>query len=284
MSLVTLLLPAATIHLYLRPRIYKLKNPFKPDNPYIALRRPARALNKSASALNSRIPHITTWPQGSASFTRQKLPNSRQQRTAQSLPHANHEIDCDRYFHCDSPLLKLPTELRLSIYEYALAALHREEGEICAVTRELGIGEPALLLTCKVTRKETTKISYTGKRFCLVTKACHPAAEVLMARKIAVVAMLGVDAAQLESNCSHLNYGRPDFRNLTLWLQHLHQGEAIGGCHLAVCRRGCYRGSRLLKFLNALTQVVKNMEGLPWVEVKEIINGLGKGLIAMHEE
>ncbi|GAB7335077.1 hypothetical protein MBLNU13_g06928t1 [Cladosporium sp. NU13] len=120
-----------------------------------------------------------------------------------------------------SPLSKLPPEPRLRIYEYVLCS---DEYGLCKVTCEDGIPEAVLLLTCKFIRTEAIAVFYTVNNFEVITNACHPAALVFMARKLARLMASGVNTSgiQYESMVA----GSRNYANVTLWLKYVHLGEA----------------------------------------------------------
>ena len=59
-----------------------------------------------------------------------------------------------------SPLWKLPPELRICIYEYALF-----QSDWCMVTRQHGIPEPALLLACKTINSDAALVMWQNHVF-----------------------------------------------------------------------------------------------------------------------
>jgi hypothetical protein len=76
---------------------------------------------------------------------------------------------------------KLPAELRLKIYQYALYP--EDKDGFYDVTRTNGIPEPPLLFTSKAIRNEAIEIFYRKNRFKLIMPSWDPAAEVLIMRK-----------------------------------------------------------------------------------------------------
>lgn len=83
-----------------------------------------------------------------------------------------------------SPLFKLPPELRLRIYEYAVYSC---EDQLCEVTRKDGIPELALLFTCKTVRAKAIPVFYTVNTFRIAIESYHAAVQVLTARKKAAL-------------------------------------------------------------------------------------------------
>jgi len=188
-----------------------------------------------------------------------------------------------------SPLFKLPAELRLRIYEYALK---NEKGtnriswaeDFCEIARDNGIPEPALLFTCKAVREEAVQTYYTVNRFCVIAKDCHPAAHVLMARKKVFLQTMGLDVTKIA--VEYRTTGLKNFQNLLLWLRYLHQGEKIGHCSQAARKSGSTHEKIIMaiRFMASLTQIAEDMSGRPWADVEKIITGLRSGLIAMDEQ
>lgn len=113
-----------------------------------------------------------------------------------------------------SPLFKLPAELRLRIYEYAL---YSDNDGLCEVTRKHGIPEPALLFTCKAVRDESVTLFYKVNSIRLVAESYHPAVHNLIARKVAAIRTAGMHLGGLEIEI--FTVGRRNFQNLTLWVQ-----------------------------------------------------------------
>jgi len=81
-----------------------------------------------------------------------------------------------------SPLFRLPPELRNRIYEYAV--YRSAEHGFCVVTATSGIPEPALLLTCKLIRQEAIGIFYAENKFMADTPSFDSRAYLLIRRKI----------------------------------------------------------------------------------------------------
>lgn len=87
-------------------------------------------------------------------------------------------------------MFKLPTELRLRIYEYAV---YRGEDGLCKITRKDGIPEPALLFTCKAIRAEAIAVFYTVNIFHTIMEFYHPAVLILMPRKKDALIAAGIN-------------------------------------------------------------------------------------------
>lgn len=78
----------------------------------------------------------------------------------------------------ESPLFKLPPELRTMIYRFALI-----DDEEVVVTEAGGVPEPALLSVCKNVRSETYKVFYYENDFCCEIQQLSPATLRLADRK-----------------------------------------------------------------------------------------------------
>lgn len=120
-----------------------------------------------------------------------------------------------------SPLFKLPAELRLRIYEYALYS--EDHDGICEITRNEGIPEPALLFTCKVARHQGIAVFNTVNSIRLIADSFHPAVHSLLVRKVASIRRSSAHIKGLDVQI--YTTGRRNFRNLTLWLQNVHSGR-----------------------------------------------------------
>lgn len=176
-----------------------------------------------------------------------------------------------------SMLLKLPAELRLRIYEYALYI----DGEgICEITRNEGIPEPALLLTCKVVRDEGVAIFYAVNTVRLVTESFYPAVHNLIARKVSALRTTGVNVKKLDVEiCAS---GKRNFQNLTFWVQFLHSGKTMNPS-LAEPQVSAAMDPEPM-FVDSLFRIAAGMRERPWAEVLRVVNGLRGGLIALDKE
>jgi hypothetical protein len=176
-----------------------------------------------------------------------------------------------------SPLFRFPAELRLTVYEYAL---YGDEDGICEVTREHGIPEPALLLTCKIIRGEALAVFSTVNVFRTLTESCHPAVIAMMQRKLAGFGATGVKVDGLRVQSGFV--GPPSFTNLVLWLKHAHSG----GPSVTGISDSAVDGTKapVHKFLEGLFGVAADMRGCPWTAVEKVINDLRGGSIALQED
>lgn len=78
----------------------------------------------------------------------------------------------------ESPLFKLPPELRTMIYRFALI----DDQEI-AITESGGFPEPELLSVCKTVRSEAYKVFYYENIFCCVVEHFSPVTLLLAGRR-----------------------------------------------------------------------------------------------------
>jgi hypothetical protein len=117
------------------------------------------------------------------------------------------------------PLLRLPSEIRLTIYEYALQG---DKGEY-QVTEAVGIPEPPLLKTCKTIRDEAISTFYSLNALDILVQSYSPGLPMLAARKIVALS----DQYDITIKPGHLVIsGRPKWANLVHWLR-LYHGPAF---------------------------------------------------------
>jgi hypothetical protein len=168
---------------------------------------------------------------------------------------------------------KLPPELRILIYEYALY-----NPDWLPVTKQHGIPEPALLLASKLTRKESLGIFYASTLFRVDTPAFDPSIYALFARK----------------DKSHASYDRRvvgvymdptgprHWRNLLKWLKRHHAGS--------LPRPWLWNNFTLRfsaqerSFVASLFAITSGLSGRSWLEVEAVLAGLHGGLSALHGE
>jgi hypothetical protein len=116
------------------------------------------------------------------------------------------------------PLLKLPPEIRLSIWEYALQG---DEGEY-QITEAAGIPEPPLLETCKTIRDEAISMFHSLNALDILVRSYSPDLPMLAARKIVALS----DQYDITIKPGHLlKTGRPKWANLVRWLRQYHKPE-----------------------------------------------------------
>lgn len=175
-----------------------------------------------------------------------------------------------------SPLFKLPPELRLQVYEYALYNGH--DG-ICEITRNEGIPEPALLYTCKAVRQEGIPVFYTVNSIRLVAESFHPAVHNLLVRKVASIRKSSALPKGLDVQiCTS---GRRSFQNLTLWIQSIHSGKTLKPSEDP---RASAEMDAESKFLDSLFRIAEGTEDRPRADVERVLNGIRGGLIALNKE
>jgi hypothetical protein len=116
------------------------------------------------------------------------------------------------------PLLRLPPEIRLTIYEYALQG---DEGEY-EINEAAGIPEPPLLKTCKTIRDEAISTFYSLNTLDIVIQSNSPALAMLAARKCVAL------SEQYDCTMNRLRLlesGPPRWANLLRWLRLYHEDE-----------------------------------------------------------
>lgn len=183
-----------------------------------------------------------------------------------------------------SPLFnKLPPELRSRIFEFAV---YSSEGSgRCEVTRWAGIPEPALLLTCKIIRKEAIGIFYAENEFVLVIRAFNPAPLLLLSRKEKMLAAShGYGIPNVYQGVDSMIYYVRRWVNLLSWLRYHHTGEASALLEMSHSHLGVDFGMYVdeADFIGTMFKLAAATRGVPGGKVKDIIDGLRHGLIALH--
>lgn len=173
--------------------------------------------------------------------------------------------------------MKLPAELRLRIYKYAL---YSDDDGVCEVTRNEGIPEPALLFTCKTVGEEGVAIFYTVNSIRLVAESFHPAVHNLIAHKVAAIRTAGMHLGELEIEI--FTIGKRNFHNLPLWVQHIHSGKTLKPC--ATDHQVPAEMEPESKFVDSLFRIAEGVREGPWADVERVVNGLRGGLVALNEE
>jgi hypothetical protein len=180
-----------------------------------------------------------------------------------------------------SPLFKLPRELRDYIYEYSFYSLYTPSGngdQSIKVTKDEGIPEPALLLTCKIIREEAIPLLYGQYRFVLVIESHDPAVMLLWNAKLVhlqrdynlVAAVQGASRA-----------GPRSWANLKRTLQLAHSGHHLCA---AMGERGAYNWSAEEEFLEGMFNVARSMYYEEWELVEDTLQMLRQGLVAMNRD
>lgn len=168
---------------------------------------------------------------------------------------------------------KLPPELRTRIYEYALY-----QPGWCLLTKQHGIPEPALLLTCKFTRKEALGIFYAETNFRVDAPAFDPALYKMFARK---------DKIHPSYNHAVVSvYMDPllprHWQNLLAWLERHHAGNLPQPwLHGNFTLRFTVQEAGFIASLFAITSGLRERS---WSEVEAVLVGLHSGLRALHGE
>lgn len=178
-----------------------------------------------------------------------------------------------------SPLFKLPRELRDYIYEYSFCSLYTPTGtgeDHIEVTKERGIPEPALLLTCKAVREEALVLFYGRSRFNLLSYSYDPAVMLLWNAKMAHLRRVYKLPTPAQGLC---RVGPRRWDNLKRTLQLIH-----GHHHLfvAVVPRDAPNFSEEDEFIRGMTNVAKAMDYEDWDVVEATLQMLRQGLVALH--
>jgi hypothetical protein len=103
----------------------------------------------------------------------------------------------------DSPLFKLPAELRLRIY---VDVVYSDDNGECKVTRKHGIREAQILLTSKVIREEAISLFYTLNSFRLVEGNSQAADFAMVQRKKRSLEAQGVPFGNKNSEIIDFGY------------------------------------------------------------------------------
>lgn len=112
----------------------------------------------------------------------------------------------------ESPLFRLPPELRTMIYRFALV-----DDEEVLVTESEGIPEPALLSVSKIVRSEAYNVFYFENDFCCDVEKFSPAT-LLMADRKAILSQLSVGIAKPVILLKQ-GHDQRIWSNVVLWLR-----------------------------------------------------------------
>lgn len=178
----------------------------------------------------------------------------------------------------NSPLFtKLPPELRNYVYEYTL---HSES--LVNVTKDEGIPEPPLLLTCKTVRREAIGTFYAVNDIRLVVSAFDPSTEILMWKKIAALKIkYGIEVISYANIDRHRSGGR-NWQNLVSWLQAYRRREVFGMASSKRVASAYEGGTKERKLLAGMFYVVDDTRKRPWADVEFVLTLLRSGLVACH--
>lgn len=177
--------------------------------------------------------------------------------------------------------LRLPAEIRLNIYEYALQC----DEEVCKITETTGIPEPALLLTCKTFRREAISVFYSIHTFVLVAQSFSPSIPILVGSKAAT---LKEQHGCIIKNLRMNEDGPPSWHNLVRWLQTLHQGEhscirlgreSIDGVHWDPAYTSLFKE---YTFIVGLFEMFFRMRDKPWRTVEDVLSLMRPALAQFH--
>ena len=180
-----------------------------------------------------------------------------------------------------SPLFKLPRELRDYIYEYSFYSLYTpgSDGEYrINVTKDEGIPEPALLLTCKIIREEAIMLLYGQYRFMLIIESHDPAVMLLWNAKMV---HLQRDYNLVTASQGASRAGPRSWGNLKRTLQLVHSGHHL---FVDMGERGAYNYSQEEEFLQGMFNVARSMYYEEWELVEDTLQMLRQGLVAMDRD
>lgn len=170
-----------------------------------------------------------------------------------------------------SPLFMLPRELRDYIYNYTFYSPQR-----LRVTKDGGVPEPALLLTCNIIREDAVKLFYCRKRLILSIDSYDHTVLAIWTRKRIYLAR-DYDLAPSAPYYSHTGPG--NWNNLKLFVRMHHAGH-IGRLY---CEdRGSRHYTHERYFIMGLFNAAKEMGHRPWSAVEPVLDTLRIGLIVMH--
>lgn len=171
----------------------------------------------------------------------------------------------------NSPLFKLPPELRLRIYEYTMCGKRHIK-----ITRDEGIPEPALLLTCKIIRDEAIASFYEENDFTLISHADDPAVMVLWESKLLHLAQ---SHDILLEKPGLRRTGPPNWNNLKQFFRLYHEEKVHAiGAHPP----GSEDYDDEAFFIRGLFKAVCSMRSQPWSEMEELLDHLRPGLIGLR--
>jgi len=178
-----------------------------------------------------------------------------------------------------SPLFKLPRELRDYFYEYSFYSLYTPApgGEYgIKITKNEGIPEPALLLTCKIIREEAVMQFYGQTRLNLVIHSYDPATMLLWnAKRVHLMRDYNLVAAVKFASRT----GPISWDNLKRTLQLVHSGHHL---FVTIGARGAPNYSEEEEFLQGMTSVARSMYYQEWDFVEDTLQMLRQGLVALN--
>lgn len=179
-----------------------------------------------------------------------------------------------------SSLMKLPAELRNTIYEYALRT---DDGTI-EISEQTGIPEPALLLTNKFIRGESLSIFYSQNIVSLLIESYSPSVPLLVHKK--QEAVLSKYKYKITTSCVTLN-GPANWHNLMAWLRHFHEADGpVAFITLAPLLNtgkhepGAKEADKESTVLAGLFEMVSYMDDVHWDRVEETLGMMRYALAA----
>lgn len=173
----------------------------------------------------------------------------------------------------DSPLLKLPAELRNRVYEYALYT----DGQ-CLITKAGGIPEPSLLTTSKEIRKEAIGIYYSVNNVMLDILSFDATALRHFDRKVDAMA---TTSHGFRISGSGLQFrSAPNWTNLKGMLRYYHKGDNRFALPFAEFATDDAAGlPPVFKAIYGMIRCAAAMQTSPWEEVESTFELLRAGLI-----
>jgi hypothetical protein len=135
-----------------------------------------------------------------------------------------------------SLFFKLPAELRIQIYEYALYRDdwddEDENDDYCRSRSNIEFNEnfqqPPLLLTCRQVRSEAIEVFYTITNFLLYIDDCDPTQPIAFCRHLRLAGFSFSEAAISYQICVS---GDKDTRNLMKWCRAVWEGKCPAFCN-----------------------------------------------------
>ena len=180
--------------------------------------------------------------------------------------------------------MKLPAELRDTIYEYAL----RTDDGIIEINEQTGIPEPALLLTNKSIRAEALSIFYSQNIVSLLIDSYSPSVPLLVHNKQEAI----LSQYKFKIPVSHVTLdGRANWRNLLAWLHHFHEADgAVAFTSLdprlktRAHKPGATATMKEWMVVAGLFHVVDCLDNVDWDRVEETLGMMRYALTAFDSD
>lgn len=184
-----------------------------------------------------------------------------------------------------SPLLRLPPELRNTIYKFAL----RLDKGLCRVSKTAGTPEPALLLTCKEIRREAVSIFYSVNEVIMMVESYSQSVPRFMMEKYSALKT----QYHYELNIGKVEQlGPRSWRNLLSWLRDSHENASTPMGFLSLAselgtpqhKRGTGHHEKEAAVVDGMFLLTRTMKDMSWDEVEPILNLLRYGLERLSSE